>query len=109
MSFWRRSSQPISWLSTEETKPNTTKANNKRTKQSKPQQKNTQHAKPKQRHRKTKPKPKPTLNFKNCSHVSVYHYVQSCRAQHNIEQFRYLPSHHPDNHHCSDVVDWRQE
>jgi len=25
-SFWRRSSQQISWLSTEETKPNTTKA-----------------------------------------------------------------------------------
>jgi len=30
--FQRRSSQPISWHSTEETKPNTTKANNTRTK-----------------------------------------------------------------------------
>jgi len=27
-SFWRHSSQPISWLSTEETTPNTRKANN---------------------------------------------------------------------------------
>jgi len=30
--FWRRSSQPISWHSTEETKPSTTKANNTRRK-----------------------------------------------------------------------------
>jgi len=31
-SFWRHSSQPISWHSTEETKSNTTEANNTRTK-----------------------------------------------------------------------------
>ena len=40
-SFHRRSSQPTSWHSTKETKPNTTKANNTRTKQSKLNQKNT--------------------------------------------------------------------
>ena len=40
-SFQRRSSQPISWHSTEETKPNTTIANNIRTKSSKLKQKNT--------------------------------------------------------------------
>jgi len=40
-SFWRRSFQPISWFSTKETKPKTTKANNKKTKW---QRKNIQKA-----------------------------------------------------------------
>jgi len=31
-SLWRPSSQPVYWLSTEETKPNVTKANNTKTK-----------------------------------------------------------------------------
>jgi len=43
-SFWRHSFQPLSWHSTEKTKPNTTKTN-RRKKQSKLQQKNTQNAK----------------------------------------------------------------
>ena len=51
-SFWGGSSQPISWRSTEGTKPNATKANNTRTKQSKLNQKNTQNDKPKQAHNK---------------------------------------------------------
>jgi len=46
-SFRRCSSLPISWLSTEETKPNTTKASNTRTKWSKLTWKNTQTTKPK--------------------------------------------------------------
>jgi len=50
-SFQRRSSQPISWRSIEETKPNTKKANNARTKQFKLNQKNTQNTKPKHTHK----------------------------------------------------------
>jgi len=43
--------------------------------------KNTQNAKPKQMHKQTKPKP--TLIFKNCSHVCAYHCAQlSYTAQH---------------------------
>jgi len=45
-SFWRHSFQPISWHSTAETKPNTTKANT--AKYSKLKQKNTQNTNPKQ-------------------------------------------------------------
>jgi len=72
-SFQRRSSQPISWHSTEETKSNTTKAYNVKTKQFKLKQKNTQNVKPKQTH---KTKPKPTFKFKNCSCVCAYYCVQ---------------------------------
>ena len=52
-SFWNRSSQPISWFSTEEIKSNATKAN-----------KQEQSG---QKHTKNKPKPNPTVNCKNWS------------------------------------------
>ena len=54
---------------------------------------------------KNKPKPKPTLIFKNCSSVWVceYHCAQlSYTAQNSSD-----PSHPPDNHHSSDDVYWR--
>jgi len=76
---------PISWhIWTEETKSNTTKANNAGAKQSKLKQKNTENAKPKQIRKKSKSKPKPKLTFDNCSHcVCAYHCVQlSYTAQH---------------------------
>jgi len=81
-SFWRRSPQPISWRSTEETKPNTTKANTQKL------------------HLNLK---KTTLNFKNCSHVCVplCTTVIHNTAQNSSDDF---PSYPPDNHHCSSLL-----
>ena len=67
-SFWRRTSQPISWLSTKETEPNTAKASNTAVKWTKKHEK----AKPEQTHKKQKYKHKPTCNLKNCA----YHCAQ---------------------------------
>jgi len=91
-SFRRCSLQPISWLSTEETKPSTTKANNQRTKR--------------QKH--IKSKPKPAVKCKNCSCVclSLCIIVVDNTAQNSSDN---LPSYPPDNHHSSDVVYWRGE
>jgi len=56
---------------------------------------------------KTKPKPKPILNFKNCSRV----YISLCTtvihntAQNSSDNFLSYP---PDNHHSSDDVYWKQ-
>jgi len=70
---------------TEETKPNTTKANNTRTKQAKQKTHKMLNV---NKHTKTKPKPKPTFVFKNCSRVRVYHCAQlSHSTQHRTEQF----------------------
>ena len=66
----RRSSQPIAWLGTEETKTNTTKASNEEINWSK-LTKNTHNAQPRQT-QKTKSKPKPTHKFKNSSHMCVH-------------------------------------
>jgi len=81
----------MSWLSTEETKPNTTKANNTKTKwqqdiKSKPE-----------------PRPKPTVNCKNCLRVCI---SLCTTVVHNITQNSSdkFPSYAPDNHHCSDAV-----
>jgi len=68
----------------EETKPNTTKADNTITKQSKLNQK-THKMLNQKKCTKTKSKPKPTLIFKNCSYVCVctYHCAQlSYTTQH---------------------------
>jgi len=46
---------------------------------------NTQNAKAKQMHTKTKHKSKPTLSFKNCSCVRIIVYDR--RTQHSTEQF----------------------
>jgi len=57
---------------------------------------------------KTKPKPKPTVIFKNCSYVCVC--VSLCTTVvHNtaLNSSDNLPSYPPDNHHCSDDVYWR--
>ena len=51
----------------------------------------------------TKTKPKPTLNFKNCSYVSVCIIVVHNTAQNSSDNF---PSDPPDNHHSSDDVHW---
>jgi len=76
-SLRRRSSQPISWRSTEETKLNTTKASNTRTKQSKVNQKKTHEILNLNKCTKTKRKPKPTL-INNCSCVCAYHCAHIC-------------------------------
>jgi len=53
---------------------------------------------------KTKPKPKPTLIFKNCSYVCVCVCVYHCSQLSNIAQNSSdnFPSYPPDNHHRSD-------
>ena len=104
-SFWRSSSQPISWHRTDEIKPNTITANNTRRKQSKLKHKTHKMLKL-NKHTKTKPKPKQTFNFKNCSYV----YVSLCTtvvhntAQNSSDNF---PSYSIDNYHSSDDVYWR--
>jgi len=66
--------KPVSWLSIEETKPHTAKANNTGIKW----QQNTK-ANLNQR------RPKPAVNFKNSSCVRII--VHSCCTQYSTEQF----------------------
>jgi len=76
MSFGRRSSQPISWLGTEETKPNTTKGNNTGT--------NGEETKRKPKSKKATSKPTVTLTTaRMCVHITVH----NCRTQYSTEQF----------------------
>ena len=51
---------------------------------------------------KTKPKPKPTLVFKNCSRVctTVIHITAQNRSDNSL-------SYPPNNHHSSENVSWR--
>jgi len=95
-SFHRRSSQPISWPGTEETKPNTTEGGNAGISWPKQIQKTHKNA-----------KRKPTCKFKNRSCVCVYHGAQlSYTIQHRT--VRIISP--PDNHHSSDclfTVYWR--
>jgi len=93
-SFRRRSSQPISWLSADETKPKETKANKTRTKWQKLRKKVHLNA-----------EPKSAVNFKNCLDVCTYHcalVVVHSTAQNSSDNF--FPS---DNHPCSCVIYWR--
>ena len=66
-SFRRRSSQPIAWRSTEETKPNTTKSNN--TSKQNNITRETQRDKMLNLNKYTKTEPTLTFIFKNCSYV----------------------------------------
>ena len=52
-------------------------------------------------------KPKPTFNCKNCSYVciSLCTTVVHNTAQNSSDN---LLSYPPDNHHCSDTVQWRE-
>ena len=50
------------------------------------------------KHTKTKPTPKPTLIFKNCSCV--------CVSWNSSDNF---PSYPPDKHHSLDLVYWRRQ
>jgi len=59
------------------------------------------------KHAITKPKPKPTVNFKNCSYACVYHCVQLLYTTQHRKVLIIFPYCPPDNHHCSDAVYWK--
>jgi len=67
-------SQPISWLSAEETKPNTTKANNTKSKLNQKKTHKMLNLK-----KNTKTKPKTSFIVKNCSYVCII--VHNCCTQ----------------------------
>jgi len=56
------------------------------------------------KHTKTKPQPKPTVIFKNCSRVLLCTTVVHNTAQNSSDNF---PSYPQGNHHSSDDVYWR--
>ena len=84
LGHWRCSAQPVSWLRTKETKPNTTKASNTGIKWSKLTWR-TQKMLHLSKHTKTKSKPKPTWKFKNCLHVHAYYCAQLTYTIHNFQ------------------------
>jgi len=53
------------------------------------------------KHTKSKPKPKPTVNCKNCSYVYAYHCALYNTAQNSSDN---LSSYPPDNREYSDLV-----
>jgi len=56
----------------------------------------------------TKLKPKPTLQFKNCSYVCAYHCAQLSYTTQYRTVLIIFPSYPPDNHNGSDDVYWSQ-